>query len=295
MAFQRPCNARTMIPPAFLLLMMIAFAFPSHAEIPPQIAEKIRRINMRGPYVGLVVSYVEELRAVLHSGTFQPDRDRDLSELDVSGRRFRVGNIEGRRTIVVMSGRGMVNAAQTTQLLLSLLRMRAVIHYGRAGSANPNKLGIGDVAVPQQFAHTGFFYWEKFGGDERSFDRNIANLTFSEYNVGESKVANKLQSLYSQREVIYVKGNPEKGIPKFLFNVDDNLYETAKNLENVELPRCVREKSSSVCLQRQPMIKRVERGSSANIYVNNEAYRDFLHNQLQMTSIDTESAAIAMV
>lgn len=197
-----------------------------------------------------------------------------------------------------MSGRGMVNAAQTTQLLLSLFRVRAVVHYGRAGSANPNKLSIGDVAIPRQFAHTGVWYWEKFGGDhEGRFDRDIANLTFSDYNVGLiSKDANKLQRVYLQREVIYsVTGQPEEGKSKFFFNVNEYLYDTAKSLKDVDLRQCVLVKGSSVCLQEKPRIKTVEKGSSSNIYVNNEAYRDFLRSKVDITSIDTQSAAIAMV
>ncbi|TJX51366.1 5'-methylthioadenosine/S-adenosylhomocysteine nucleosidase, partial [Soehngenia saccharolytica] len=198
---------------------------------------------------------------------------------------------------MVMCGRGMVNAAQTTQLLVTLFRVRAVVQYGRGASANPNKLNIGDVAIPRQFAHTGVMYWEKFGGDDERYDRDLANLTFSNYNVGKSKgqVANELQSIYPQREEVFsMRGKPEEGNRQFWLNVDNSLYNIAQQLEEVELDKCMSKEKASACLQEQPRVKRVERGSSSNFYVNNEAYRNFLRDQLNVHSIDTTSAAIAM-
>ncbi|KAH9288053.1 hypothetical protein KI387_032170 [Taxus chinensis] len=290
MAFQRRS-----IPSAFLLLLLMvltAFPFPSRADIPKEVAQQIKSINKKGEYYGLIVSGNAELKALIgNGGVFQPDGD--LPTVDASARRYHVGKIGKHRTIVVMCGSGMVNAAQTAQFLVSLFRVRAVLHYGRAASANPNKLHIGDVAIPRQFAHAGIFYWEKYQGDSSSFTRDIANLTFSEYNVGEKKVANKLQSVYFQPEVIYYAGKAENGKETFFINVDDSLYALAQKIENVELDKCVAK--SLRCLEQQPKIKRIEKGSSANIYVNNEAYRDFLRTNLDITSIDTESAAIAMV
>ncbi|XP_057830326.2 bark storage protein A [Cryptomeria japonica] len=139
-----------------------------------------------------------------------------------------------------MTGSGSVNAAQTTQLLLTHFRVKGVIHYGRAASARPNDLNIGDIAIPRQFAHTGVWYWEKFGGDEGSFTREIANLTVSKYNVGEKRVNNKLQSVYFQPETLYsVKGTPEVGTAKFWFRVDDKLFATAQEIQDTLLDRCV--------------------------------------------------------
>ena len=296
MAFhRRSINIVTVIPSALLLFVMLlmAFPFPSRADIPKEVAQQIKSINAKGEYYGLIVSGQDELHAVLAEGRgmFQPDQQ--LPSVDASARRFHVGRMGKHRAIVVMCGSGMVNAAQTTQLLVSFFRVRAVLHYGRAASANPDKLSIGDVAIPRQFAHAGIFYWEKYGGDDESYDRNLANLTFSKYNVGEKEVANKLQSVYFQPEVIYSAEKPEVGKERFWIDVDNDLYSTAQKIENVELNQCVG-KSQSVCLEQQPKVKRVERGGSANIYVNNEAYRDFLRNHLNINSIDTESAAIAM-
>jgi len=52
-----------------------------------------------------------------------------------------------------------LNAGITTQLLLTLFDVKGVLHYGIAGNANP-KLQIGDVTIPQYWAHTGLWHWQ---------------------------------------------------------------------------------------------------------------------------------------
>jgi len=37
--------------------------------------------------------------------------------------------------------------------------MEGVLHYGIAGNADP-KLQIGDVTIPQYWAHTGLWHWQ---------------------------------------------------------------------------------------------------------------------------------------
>ncbi|GLJ52828.1 hypothetical protein SUGI_1125460 [Cryptomeria japonica] len=204
--------------PAFFLFLLTAIPLLSHAEIAEEVAVKIKLINAKGKHYGLLVSSEAELKVVLDQGWFHPDED--LPSLDISGRRFYVGEVEGCRTILAMTGTGSVNAAQTTQLLLTHFSVRAVIHNGRAASAKPNDLSIGDIAVPSQFAHTGVWYCEKFGGDDGSFTREIAHLTFSEYNFGEK---------------------------------NDKLLATAKEIEGMDLAQSV---GKSLMVK----IKRVEKG-----------------------------------
>lgn len=107
------------------------------------------------------------------------------------GRRFRLGKLENKKVIVVMTGLSMVtmkrdvnhilfshfvsnpsktcsfffffgmklNAGITTQLLVTLFNVEGVLHYGVAGNANPN-LGIGDVTIPRYWAHSGLWNWQ---------------------------------------------------------------------------------------------------------------------------------------
>lgn len=43
------------------------------------------------------------------------------------------------------------------------------------------------------------------------------------------------------------------------------------------------------------MVVRVKRGISANVFVDNSAYREFLNSKFNATPIDMESAAVALV
>ncbi|KAH9288049.1 hypothetical protein KI387_032166 [Taxus chinensis] len=124
-----------------------------------------------------------------------------------------------------------MNAGLTAQLLVTLFRVRAVLICGRASGPNPNKHNIGDVVIPRQFAHAGIFHWENYGGDNIDIHRDIANLTFSKYNVGEKNVANELETVCFQPEDIYSPGKPEEGKETFWMGVDDHLYEIAQKIE----------------------------------------------------------------
>lgn len=44
-------------------------------------------------------------------------------------------------------------------MLLTLFRVKGVLHYGIAGNADP-QLEIGDVTIPQYWAHTGLWNWQ---------------------------------------------------------------------------------------------------------------------------------------
>lgn len=89
-----------------------------------------------------------------------------------------------------------------------------------------------------------------------------------------------------------MNGTPEVREHAFWINVSDSYYKLAEQIEkNVNLEACV----NSTCLSHKPRIVRVERGCSANIYVDNAAYRNFIHTKFNVTPVDMESAGIALV
>lgn len=51
-----------------------------------------------------------------------------------------------------------VNAAATTQQMVDRFDIVGIVHFGIAGNAN-DSMSIGDVTIPQQFAHTGIWDW----------------------------------------------------------------------------------------------------------------------------------------
>lgn len=60
----------------------------------------------------------------------------------------------------------------------------------------------------------------------------------------------------------------------------------------MKLEKCVNE---TTCLPRDPVVQIVQRGVSANVLVDNGAYRGFLYSKFNITPIDMETAAVALV
>lgn len=60
----------------------------------------------------------------------------------------------------------------------------------------------------------------------------------------------------------------------------------------MKLEKCI---NATTCLPRTPKVARVERGVSANMFIDNGAYRNFLSSKFNVTPIDMESAAVALI
>ncbi|XP_043704084.1 bark storage protein A isoform X2 [Telopea speciosissima] len=269
--------------------------------IPSSTMKKIREINQKGPYLGIVVPNSYEMSPLLQSSSFVADKK--LPYLDFAGRRFRIGKVESKKVIIVMTGLSMLNAGIATELLLSLFRVKGVVHYGIAGNAN-SQLQIGDVTIPQYWAHTGLWNWERYGegvNDALSLEssgdytRSIGFLNYSDYTVGKTNgnsSANLLNSVWYQPEEIFpVNGTPEVRQHAFWVPVNSNYFSIAQKIGNITLGGCV----NSTCLPRKPEVFIVERGCSANVFVDNVAYRQFLNTKFNVTPIDMESAAVALI
>lgn len=65
---------------------------------------------------------------------------------------FYTGLLEGKKTVVVQSGIGKVNAAVCTQILVDDFQAEVVINTGIAGSLN-NDINIGDIVVSTDLVH----------------------------------------------------------------------------------------------------------------------------------------------
>lgn len=283
------------------LVMVVVMGVGTEGAVSVSSMKKITRVNKEGPYLGIVVPNSYEMDPLLQSPSFVAD-DK-FPYLDFAGRRFRIGKLETKNVIIVMTGLSMLNAGLATQLLLSLFKVNGVLHYGIAGNANPN-LQIGDVTVPKYWAHTGLWNWQRYGdgpGDELAFEssgdytRKIGYLKFSDYN-NHTKNGNSSDNLlnnvwYQPEEVFPVTGTPEVRQHAFWVPVDKHFYQVAGKLKDLKLEGCV----NSTCLPRAPMVTRVERGVSANVFVDNGAYREFLYSKFNATPVDMESAAVALV
>ncbi|XP_048227597.1 bark storage protein A [Ricinus communis] len=276
----------------------------AYAEVSRDAMRKIDRLNEEGPYFGIVVPNAFEMNPLLQSQNFVAHAQ--VPYLDFSGRRFRIGKVENVKVIIVMTGLSMLNAGVTTQLLLSLFKVNGVVHYGIAGNANPS-LQIGDVTIPQYWAHTGLWNWQRYGDgpDDQlplesngDYTRKIGFLDFSDYNnktdtkLGKQSVDNLLNNVWYQPEEIFpVNGVPEVRQHAFWVPVDKHYFKIAKKVQGLKLEGCV----NSTCLPRTPVVVRVKKGVSANVFVDNSAYREFLNSKFNATPIDMESAAVALI
>ncbi|KAI7995530.1 Bark storage protein A [Camellia lanceoleosa] len=218
-------------------------------------------------------------------------------------RRFRFGKIDEKDVILVMIGLGMINAGITTQLLVSLFEVEGIVHYGIAGNANPS-LNIGDVTIPQYWSHTALWNWQRYGDgpeDELSLEadgdytREIGYIKFANYatNVTECNLHdNFLNNVWYQPEEVFpIDVTPEERQHAFWVPVDSQYFELSKNLESLELDGCI----NSTCLSETPKVTRVLRGTSASICLDNAAYRNFIYGKFNVSPVDMESAAVAVI
>ncbi|XP_072960646.1 bark storage protein A [Typha angustifolia] len=283
-----------------LVCLVVLMGVVTDGATPVRTLKKVWQMNKRGPFLGVIVPNSFEMNPLLNSSSFV--QNKFMPHLDVGGKRFRFGSIGKEKVIVVMTGLGMLNAGLTTQLLLSLFDVKGVVHFGVAGNANPD-LQIGDVTIPLYWGHTGLWYWQRYGDgaeDELALEssgdytRKVGHLNFSDYDANRyGKSENLLNSVWYQPEEIF----PENGVPEVRQHAlwvptDKHYYALAEKLKGMELQKCA---DANTCLERNPMVVRVEKGCSANVFVDNAAYRQFLRSNFNVSPIDMESAAVALV
>lgn len=286
---------------AAFMLFNTQNAFVSCA-LTSELQNKIAKINEEGPYLGLIIPNSFELDPLLQN----PGYTASDNIIDFAGRRFRFGSIGDKPVILVMTGLSVINAAITTQLLLSFFKVDGVVHYGIAGNANPS-LHIGDVAIPHYWAHLALWSWQRYGQgaddtlpleNNGDYTRDVGFLKFSDFTSNISAadsvtVDNHLNNLWYQPEEIFpVDGIPEQRQHALWVPVDSKYYRIAKKLEEMKLDACI---DSDTCLTTTPKVVLVDRGTSAGFYLDNAAYRTFIYNKFNVSPVDMESASVALI
>ncbi|CAL0312492.1 unnamed protein product [Lupinus luteus] len=283
---------------AFILLN-VQHAFVSCA-LTSTLLSKIAEVNEEGPYLGLIIPNSFELNPLLQNPGYTPSD----TIIDFSGRRFRFGAIGDKPVILVMTGLSVINAAITTQLLLSFFNVEGVVHYGIAGNANPS-LHIGDVAIPRHWAHLALWSWQRYGqGHEDTlplenngdYTREVGYLKFKDFtsnlSIGSS-FDNQLNNIWYQPEEIFpIDGTPEQRQHALWVPIDSNYYRIAQKLKDLKLENCL---NATTCLKTTPKVELVDRGTSASIYLDNAAYRTFIYNKFHVSPVDMESASVALI
>ena len=214
------------------------------------------------------------------------EMDQLLAEADVEstraiiGRIHHVGVLRGVDVVLVLSGRGMINAAMLTQALVDHFSVRAIIFSGVAGGVNPG-LSIGDVTVPAQWGQYQEHLFARQTPD--GWDVGGRPVEFSNYGMMFPR---------SQR-VTRKDGEPKVEETRFWFPADPNMLEVATQVaSDVKLARCDR---MGDCLEAAPRIVVGGNGVSGATFVENAAYRQWVWKTFQADALDMESAAVAHV
>ncbi|KAK4707942.1 hypothetical protein R3W88_028867 [Solanum pinnatisectum] len=246
----------------------------------------VKKVNKNGPFLGLITVYAPEEEAFFKTGVFRPDPRHPF--VDLSGRRFRIGKVEGKKVIYVKCGVGLVNAAAATQQMLDLFDIKGIIHFGISGNAN-GSMQIGDVTIPGQLAQTGLWDWLKPNATMEPND--FAQFDFKSYNdpkVGENhlgKVGYSTEQFYSVAGEVNVPQRP------VWFNITNNWLHVASHLQGVKLDQCA---NSTLCLPEKPKLVVGLKGATSNFFIDNAAYTQFLFKTFGVTSLDMESLAVVM-
>lgn len=130
------------------------------------------------------------------------------------------------------------------------------------------------------------------------YTRKLGNLNFTHYSVDKNARSNGnlLNSVWYQPEEVFpANGTPKVRRHEFWVPVDGYYYDLSRKLEGLKLEGCVNNGTSTTCLPRRPVVAMVERGCSASVFVDNAAYRGFLRTRFDVTAIDMETAAVALV
>ncbi|KAA8540145.1 hypothetical protein F0562_026837 [Nyssa sinensis] len=242
----------------------------------------VDRVNEKGgPYIGLVMAYPTEEIALEASALFVPNSH--VPWLDLSGRRFNIGTIRGVNVIYVMTGEQTLNAGITVQILLDVFDIYGIVHYGTAGTAN-DSLSIGDVSVLNSVAFTGSWKWKEFQSEKGEF----SELKFGTYNL-PTMGGNLLAKIEFTGEQLYSIGQPMEKV--FWLPIEPKWFSLASQLQDLKLQQCMNE---TYCLPETPKVVYGLKGSTADIFVDNTAFRTFLFKEFNVSTVDEESSAVVM-
>ncbi|KAH9624971.1 hypothetical protein KSS87_018292 [Heliosperma pusillum] len=231
----------------------------------------VERLNVNaGPFLGLVISSSRDRKILKESSYFEADES--IPYITIAGRQFSFGKFNDQPVIYVLGGETLTNVAVTVQILIDTFKIKGIINYGGAATVS-NQVFIADVVVPSQVAFTGVWRWEKYESEA-----NEPSLKIGEYNVPKAG-ENYLEHITSLKTKLYKPTNSKN--KAFFFNVHSEWLQLASQLNFGQRPTV--------------HIGEGVRAGSSDIYVSNVAFATFLNKKLNVTVVDTESAAVVAV
>lgn len=176
--------------------------------------------------------------------------------LNINGRVFWQGRLQGKDVVVVESGVGMTNAAMITQLLIDQYSPEKIIFTGICGgidSANH----IGDVVIPEKWVTHDYGIYNKEG--------------------------------FSPESILIVFPGESKPTYVMFFPVDKNLLKIAEISAEKAKDRF------QPIGERLPQLRIGGIGTSGNSFIDQMEKREWLKERLDAQIVDMESAAVVQV
>ncbi|MBM3928225.1 MAG: 5'-methylthioadenosine/S-adenosylhomocysteine nucleosidase [Sphingomonadales bacterium] len=185
------------------------------------------------------------------------------AEHQLHGRVVLEGQFAGRDVILAQTGVSMVNAAMTTQALIDRFAISRIVVSGVAGGLDPAN-GVGRVLAPAR--------WGQF------LEVGMGRATSSGPVLPPLPGATDLPpfGMMIPRDVI-VGHDAAAERERRWFEVDPDLLELARTLES------------------EHDLRVGGAGLSGTAFVDNAAYRDYLHATFDAAVVDMETAAVAQV
>jgi adenosylhomocysteine nucleosidase len=176
--------------------------------------------------------------------------------LNISGRIFWKGKLQGKDVVVVESGVGMTNAAMTTQLLIDKYSPEKILFTGICGAIDSAD-HIGDVAIPEKWVTHDYGIYNKEGFSPESL-------------------------------VVVLSGEFEPKYAMF-FSVDKDLLKIAEASAEK-----VKDKFKSIG-ERIPQVRIGGIGASGNSFIDQKEKRGWLKEKFNAQIVDMESAGVVQV
>ncbi|MGI9135344.1 MAG: 5'-methylthioadenosine/S-adenosylhomocysteine nucleosidase [Rhodoferax sp.] len=244
-------------------MLLVAAALPVRAAARFDATPRIAIVSAFGAELELLQAQMQARRSYRANGVV-----------------FTTGRLRGKAVVAMLCGVSMVNAAMNTQLLLERFRVTHLLVSGIAGGVNP-ALPIGDVTVAQRWGQ----YLEVLLARESA----PGQYALPPWSTDSGLPHNGMQ--YT-RPVRVLRAGLEQPESKFWFETDPTLLERARSLSGLALARCA---DAEHCLAHQPQLVVGGNGVSGQAFVDNAAFREYVHSAFQADLLDMESAAIAHV
>lgn len=221
---------------------------------------------------------------------------------------FERGTFAKRDVVIVVSGLATVNSAMATTIMIERYKPKWIMSVGISGSAH-EALHFADVAVPSRFMLSDLWVWTRAGWNENSDPLPLegidyakeppnANFEFPGYAGNPETGTLHVQEQQLMHETADATGQFSR---QMFFQSDPRLLDIARRASQlVPLQRCMPETGGGdpACLDSEPKVlvgDDVGVGATGSVFVDNAAWRTFLHDTFNVSVIEMETAALAQV